>query len=67
MEARQRHLFLDMGNKSLLSVAQFCDTGYRVIFTTDELLIEHKNDPNKSFKDAEITKQECVPSTYCSW
>ena len=48
--ARQCHLFLDMGNKALLSLAQFCDNGYRAIFTIEKLLIEQETDPNKSFK-----------------
>ena len=49
-EARRCHIFPDMGDKALLSIAQFCDNGYRVIFTADALLIEHETDPARSFQ-----------------
>ena len=48
--ARHCHLFPDMANKALLSIAQFCDNGYRAIFTNTKLIMEHESDPWRSFE-----------------
>ena len=46
LEARHCHLFPNMRNKSLLSIAKCYDNGYRAIFTTRTLIMEHETDPS---------------------
>ena len=49
-EARQRHLFPDMGSKALLSIAQFVDYGYKSILTAKALYMVHETNPSMSFE-----------------
>ena len=48
--ARQYHLFPDMGSKALLSIAQFVDNGYKAILTTQALHMVHEPNPSMSFE-----------------
>ena len=50
INARQCHLFPDMGSKALLSIAQFVDNGYKVILTTQALYMVHETNPSMSFE-----------------
>ena len=59
LAARHCHLFPDMRNKALLSIAQFCNNGYRAIFTTHTLIMEHETIHQKHLRDKEIEQTTC--------
>ena len=46
MQARQCHLFLDMGDKALLSIAQFVDNYYTATMTHDTIYIINNQSPS---------------------
>ena len=66
--ARYCHLFPDMRNKVLLSIAQFCDNGYKAIFTRDTLIMEHEMDPSKTFEGQrdQITNMWSIDLNACN-
>ena len=50
IEARQCHIFPDMGSKALLSIAQFVDHGYRAVLKPTSISLIHETNPDLSFK-----------------
>ena len=55
LAARKCHIFPDMDNKALLSIAQFCDNGYHAIFTPTHLTLEHQKDPQQTLQGTRDT------------
>lgn len=41
--AKRVHLFPSLGNTSLLSIGQLCDSGCKATFTADKVIITHRN------------------------
>ena len=50
LEARQCHIFPDMGAKALLSIAQFVDHGYKAVLKPTSISLIHETNPDLSFE-----------------
>jgi hypothetical protein len=49
-QVRQAYLFQEMQNKCLLSLGQFCDNGYEVRLSKEQIHIQYMTDPNMSLR-----------------
>ena len=58
IEARQCHIFPDMGSKALLSIAQFVDHGYKAVLKPTSISMVHETNPDLSFEGGrdEVTR-----------